>query len=399
MSFHIHSHHSVSSADFLVIGAGMAGASVAHGLSALGRVVVLERESQPGYHTTGRSAAMYLEGYGSAQVRALTLASRDFFLNPPPEVSAAPLMTRRGALMVAAPGQEAQLAAHAQVLAELGVRHELLTPAQACSLVPVFRPEHVVGAVHEPDACDLDVHAIHQGFLKGMRRQGGQLVCSAEVQRLQHDGTTWQVTTSAGAWQAPVLVNAAGAWAEALGQLAGAEPLGLVPYRRAAFTFAPPAEHDTREWPMVYSAGEDWYFKPDAGQLLGSPANADATEPHDVQAEELDIALGIHRLQEATTLTIRRPSHTWAGLRTFAPDHSLVGGFDTRAPGFFWVAGQGGYGIQTAPAMGQACACLAAGQPLPPALTAWGLSADALGPARLVPSGDGSTLTPVPATT
>jgi D-arginine dehydrogenase len=356
---------------------------VAHGLSALGRVVVLERESQPGYHTTGRSAAMYLEGYGSAQVGALTLASREFFLHPPSDFCAHPLMTRRGALMVAAPGQEAALAAHAQVLRELGVRHDVLTPPQACALVPVLRPECVVSAVYEPDACDLDVHAIHQGFLKGLRRRGGQLMCGADVLSLHHDGMNWQVGTAAGAWQAPVLLNAAGAWADTLGQLAGAAPLVLVPYRRAAFTFAPPAGVDTRHWPMVYSAGEDWYFKPDAGLLLGSPANADATEPHDVQPEEMDIALGIHRLQEATTLTIRRPAHTWAGLRTFAPDHSLVGGFDERSPGFFWVAGQGGYGIQTAPAMGEACACLASGQPLPPHLTAFGLSAEALSPARL----------------
>lgn len=383
MTFSVHSHHAVEQADFIVIGAGMAGASVAHWLAPHGRVVVLEREAQPGYHTTGRSAALYLEGYGSAQVRALTLASRDFFLHPPADWAAQPLMTRRGALMVAAPGQEAALDSHTRVLADLGVRHERLSAAQACALVPVLRPGCVVGAVLEPDACDLDVHAIHQGFLKGVRRHGGQLVCGAEVHTLQHDGLAWQVGTSAGAWQAPVVLNAAGAWAEALGQLAGATALGLVPYRRAAFTFAPPEGLDTRHWPMTYSAGEDWYFKPDAGLLLGSPANADATEPQDVQPEELDIALGIHRLEEATTLTIRRPAHTWAGLRTFAPDHSLVGGFDARAPGFFWVAGQGGYGIQTAPAMGEACASLARGLPLPPHLLAHGLSADGLGPARL----------------
>ena len=383
MTIHTHAHHAVEQADFIVVGAGMAGASVAHWLAQRGRVVVLEREAQPGYHTTGRSAAMYLEGYGSAQVRALTLASRDFFLHPPADFAPEPLMTRRGALMVAAPGEEAALTDHARVLAELGVRHQVLTTAQACAHVPVLRPEAVVGAVLEPDACDLDVHAIHQAFLKGLRRHGGRLVCGAEVQRLHHDGQAWQVVTPAGAWQAPVLVNAAGAWADALATLAGVAPLGLVPHRRAAFTFAPPEGLDTRHWPMTYSAGEQWYFKPDAGLLLGSPANADATEPHDVQPEELDIALGIHRLQAATTLTIRRPAHTWAGLRTFAPDHSLVGGFDARAPGFFWLAGQGGYGIQTAAAMGEACACLASGQPLPASLTAFGLSAELLGPARL----------------
>jgi D-arginine dehydrogenase len=376
--------HTTAQADFVVIGAGMAGASVAYWLAPHGRVVLLERESQPGYHTTGRSAAVYLEAYGSAQVRALTLASRDFFLRPPASFGDHPLMTQRGAMMVAAPGQEAELQAHAQVLAGLGLRHERLTAAQACQRVPVLRPQRVRAALLEPDACDLDVHAIHQGFLKGMRQHGGQLFCGAEVQSLQHAKGLWTVQTSAGNWQAPVVLNAAGAWAEHIGQMAGAQSIGLVPYRRAAFTFALPADVDASHWPMTYSAGEDWYFKPDAGLLLASPANADPTEPQDVQPEELDIALGIHRIEEATTLTIRRPAHTWAGLRSFVSDKSLVGGFDVQAPGFFWVAGQGGYGIQTSAAMGEACASLARGQPLPQRLVDFGLTTEALSPLRLV---------------
>ncbi len=370
-------------ADFIVIGAGMAGASVAYWLAPHGRVAVLEREGQPGYHTTGRSAAVYLEAYGSAQVRALTLASRDFFLQPPAGFGDGPLMTRRGALMVAAPGQEAALDAHADVLAGLGLRHQRLNTEEACALVPVLRPEQVSAALLEPDACDLDVHAIHQGFLQGLRRAGGALVCGADVQALAHQDGRWTVRTTAGSWQAPVVLNAAGAWAEAVGRLAGAQAIGLVPYRRSAFTLALPAGLDARAWPMAYSAAENWYFKPDAGQLLASPANADATHPQDVQPEEWDIALGIDRLQSATTLAIRRPTHTWAGLRSFVADKSLVGGFDPQAPGFFWVAGQGGYGIQTAPAMGRACAALARGLPLPDDLQARGLSAEALGPARL----------------
>lgn len=369
--------------DFIVIGAGMAGASVAWWLAPHARVVILERESQPGYHTTGRSAAVYLEAYGSAQVRALTLASRDFFLHPPPGFAEHPLMTRRGALMVAAPGQEADLAAHVAVLTQLGLRHDRLTPAQACAMVPVLHPDRVTDAVHEPDACDLDVHGIHQGFLKGVRQHGGQVVCQAPVHGLTHDGHGWQVTTPAGHWRAPVVLNAAGAWADQLGQQAGAAPIGLQPCRRAAFTFAPTPGLSVDHWPMTYSAGEDWYFKPDAGLLLASPANADPTEPQDVQPEEWDIALGIHRIEEATTLRIRRPAHTWAGLRSFVADKSLVGGFDTRAPGFFWVAGQGGYGIQTAPAMGEACAALTRHLPLPDHLRRRGLTADMLSPARL----------------
>lgn len=369
--------------DVIVIGAGMAGASVAYGLAQRSRVLVLERESQPGYHTTGRSAAMYLEAYGSEQVRALTLASKDFFQSPPAGFADHPLMTRRGAMMVATPDELAALDAHVAVLQRSGVRYEYLTTDQACAKVPVLRPECVGGAVFEPDAADLDVHAIHQGFLKGLRRQGGQVVCDAGVQSLHRVGKAWHVSTSTGNWVAPVVVNAGGAWADELGTLAGARTIGLVPYRRTAFTFAPGQGLEVTAWPMVYSASEAWYFKPDAGMLLASPANADACAPQDVQPEEWDVALGVHRLETVTTLSIRRPAHTWAGLRSFVADHSLVGGFDAQAPGFFWLAGQGGYGIQTAPAMGEACAALILDGVLPAQLAAFGLTPTLLGPQRL----------------
>lgn len=361
----------------------MAGASVAFWLAQRCRVLVLEREAQPGYHTTGRSAAMYLEAYGSEQVRALTLASKAFFQTPPAGFSDQPLMKRRGALMVAMPDELALLDAHVALLERTGVQHNVLTPSQVCDKVLVLKPECVGGGVYEPDAADLDVHALHQGFLKGIRRHNGQVVCNANVTGLRHDGTAWQVDTTAGSWVAPAVVNASGAWADELGALAGARAIGLVPYRRTAFTFAPPQGVDVSCWPMVYSASESWYFKPDAGSLLASPANADACAPQDVQPEEWDVALGVHRLESVTTLGIRRPSHTWAGLRSFVADHSLVGGFDAQAPGFFWVAGQGGYGIQTAPAMGQACAGLMLDGALPQHLMAAGLTPAMLSPQRL----------------
>lgn len=361
----------------------MAGASVAYWLAQRCRVLVLERESQPGYHTTGRSAAMYLEAYGSEQVRALTLASKAFFQTPPAGFADQPLMKRRGALMVAMPDELALLDAHVALLERTGVQHNVLTPSQVCDKVPVLKTETVGGGVYEPDAADLDVHALHQGFLKGIRRHNGQVVCNANVTGLRHDGSAWQVDTTAGNWVASRVVNAAGAWADELGALAGARAIGLVPYRRTAFTFVPPQGVDVSAWPMVYSASEAWYFKPDAGSLLASPANADACAPQDVQPEEWDVALGVHRLESVSTLAIRRPSHTWAGLRSFVADHSLVGGFDAQAPGFFWVAGQGGYGIQTAPAMGQACAGLMLDGALPRNLMAVGLTPAMLSPQRL----------------
>ncbi|WP_332813254.1 NAD(P)/FAD-dependent oxidoreductase [Ramlibacter sp.] len=371
-----------TTADFIVIGAGIAGASVAFWLAPRGRVLLLERESQPGYHSTGRSAALFMESYGTAQVRALTLASRAFFEAPPDGFAEHPLLGPRGATMVASPGQESELLAHWAVLQPISPRGRLLDAAGAQALVPVLRPEQVLGAVHEPDAADMDVHAIHQGFLRGVRRHGGRTVNDAEVTALARQGASWIVRTRAGDFAAPVVVNAAGAWADAIGQLAGARPIGLQPRRRSAFIFAPPAGVDCSAWPLTIGIAEDWYFKPDAGMLLGSPANVDPVAPHDVQPEELDIAMAIDRIQQMTTMTVRRPTRTWAGLRSFVADGDLVGGWDPRLPGFFWVAAQGGYGIQTSPAMGEACAALVRGLPLPERIAGFGLTEAMLSPAR-----------------
>lgn len=370
--------------DFLVVGGGIAGASVAYWLAPHGKTLLLERESQPGYHSTGRSAALFMASYCGPQVRALSLASLPFYTQPPEGFSEHPLISPRGALMVAAPGQEGALEAHWQVLLQTSPQAQRLTTQQACALVGVLKPDQVVGAALEPDAMDMDVHAIHQGFLKGMRRQGGSLACDAEVTLLQHDGSLWQVQAADGrSWSARVVINAAGAWADELGRLAGAQTIGLQPCRRSAFVFTPPEGVSVEHWPMTYSAGEDWYIKPDAGVLLGSPANADPVPPHDVQPEEMDIALAMHAIGEMTTLSMRRPLRTWAGLRSFVADGGLVGGMDTQVPNFVWVAAQGGYGIQTAPAMGEACAALARGLPLPEHIAAQGLTPEMLSPARL----------------
>jgi D-arginine dehydrogenase len=373
----------VAQADFLIIGGGIAGASIGYWLAPHARVVLLEREPQPGYHSTGRSAAMFIDSYGTAQVRALSRASRPFLSSPPPGFSEHPLVTPRGCLLLAAPGQEALLEAHWELLHAMTPHARRLGPDEALRIVPALRRERVIGAVLEPEAADMDVHAIHQGYLRGLRRAGGSVVCDAEVTRIERLGGEWQVTTGQGEFRAPVLVNAAGAWADVVAQLAGVPPIGLQPRRRSAFTFAPPAGLDVRGWPCVISADESWYFKPDAGLLLGSPANADPVPPQDVQPEEMDIALAIDRIAGMTRLEIRRPTRTWAGLRSFVADGDLVGGFEPAAPGFFWVAAQGGYGIQTSPAMGEACAALARGLPLPEPIAACGLTEAMLGPARL----------------
>jgi D-arginine dehydrogenase len=370
-------------ADYIVVGAGIAGASVGYWLAPHGRVLLLERESQPGYHSTGRSAALFMESYGTTQVRALTMASRAFLEAPPPGFAEHPVVTPRGALMVATREQEAELQAHWDILRPISPRGQLLGPAGACELTPVLRREKVLGAVYEPDAADMDVHAIHQGYLRGIKRAGGQVINNAELRQLERAGNAWRVGAGPHICEAPVVINAAGAWADVVGAMAGARPIGLQPKRRSAFIFAPPEGVSSAAWPMTGGVSEDWYFKPDAGMLLGSPANVDPVEPQDIQPEELDIAMAIDRIQRMTTLTIRRPTRTWAGLRSFVPDGDLVGGWDAQAPGFFWVAAQGGYGIQTSPAMGEACAALVRGLPLPEHIARFGLTAAMLAPARL----------------
>ena len=349
-----------------------------------GKVVILERESQPGYHSTGRSAALYMASYGSEQVRGLTRASLDFFRNPPSGFTDYPLLKPRGAMMVATAGQLDALNAHWKMLSALDPHAQFITGEEACARVPVLRADQVAAAVYEPDAYDMDVDAIHSGFLKGIRRAGGKVQCNAQVTAMQRQDNAWVVTAGEQSWTAPVVINAAGAWADDIGQLAGAQRIGLVPCRRSAFVFPAPPGCNTEHWPMVIGASEDWYLKPDAGMLLGSPANADPVQPQDIQPEELDIAMGIARIGEMTNLEIRRPTRTWAGLRSFVADGGLVGGPDAQAPGFFWVAGQGGYGIQTCAAMGEACAALVRGLPVPQHIQRQGVTETALSPQRLL---------------
>ena len=372
--------------DVIVVGAGMAGASVGWQLAQAGRqVLVLERESQPGYHTTGRSAALFEEHYGPLQVQALTRASRAFYEQPPAGFTDYPILHPRGVMYVGTAAQKALIdAAYAEAVKHSPDAQRLDGDALR-ALVPVLNDSIVDGFVDD-GARDIDVHALHQGFLRGMRQAGGQLWCNAEVSALALDGArrTWTVTLADGRTaQARTLVNAAGAWADHIGELAGARAMGLVPARRSAFTFPVPEGLDATHWPAVISADERFYFKPDAGQLLGSPANADATYPHDVQPEEEDIATGIWNIEQATTLSIRRPSHTWAGLRSVVADGEMVIGWDSHVPEFFWVAAQGGYGIQSAAGYSLLARNLLLAEPVDEQLLRQGVQTELLAPARL----------------
>jgi D-arginine dehydrogenase len=369
--------------DWIIVGAGIAGASLAYRLAPHGRVVLLEREAQPGYHATGRSAALYMESYGPPQVRALTLGSRAFFDAPPPGFAERPILSPRGALAIGTAQQGALLDRHYETVRALGAAAQRLDAHEARALVPVLRDDVVAGAVFEPDAMDIDVDLLLQGYLRGARRAGGSVECGVAVSAVERHGEDWVVSDGRRSWRAPVIVDAAGAWADVLAALAGVAPIGVQPRRRTAFLFRPPEGLDPGRLPCFIAIDESFYVKPDAAMLLGSPANADPVAPHDVVAEELDVAVGIDRIERFTTLQIRRPTHVWAGLRSFVADGGLVGGFDTQARGFFWLAGQGGYGIQSSAAMSEACAALVRGLPLPPRLRDLGLSGAALGPARL----------------
>ena len=370
--------------ELAIVGAGIVGAATAYFAAAAGRrVLLLEAEAAPGMHATGRSAALYTACYGPPQVRALTRASRAFYDAPPAGFAAVPLLAPRGTLFVGGADRHAAIDALCAQLAADGARPQRLDGMQARAHVPVLRPEAAALAVFDAEAYDIDVDALLQGFLRGAKARGAVLATGAQVAALERGAGGWAIATADGRrFDATLVVNAAGAWADPVAALAGAAPCGVQPKRRSAFLFAPPAGTEVAAWPAVIDVDERWYFKPDAGLLLGSPANADPVEPHDVRPEELDIATGIHHLEAATTLTIRRPKSTWAGLRSFVADGEPVIGFDAAVPGFFWAAALGGYGIQSAPAVGRLCAALLGGEPLPAGLAAQGLDLARLSPRR-----------------
>ncbi|UUO12868.1 FAD-binding oxidoreductase [Alcaligenes faecalis] len=370
--------------DYVIVGAGMAGVSLAYRLPESAQVLVLERESHAAYHSTGRSAAMFVETYGTETIRALTVAGNDFFSHPPAGFSDQPILLPRGVLYVGTADQQDLLDSQYQDWHEQGLDVSRLSAEEALAMVPCLDPAQLAGALYDGQGQDMDVHALHQGFLKGAQAKGVKLRLDTEVVSAKWDGECWEVQLNAepASLRTRVLVNAAGAWADTLAERCGVQALGIQPKRRSAFLFSPPEGVDHRDWPAVIDIGEEFYFKPDAGMLLGSPANADDVDAHDVVAEELDVATGIYRIEERTQLRIRRPSHTWAGLRSFAPDGELVIGQDANYPGFFWLAGQGGYGIQTAAGASLLAASLLQKQDLPDSLKALNIDPAVVSPAR-----------------
>ncbi|MEO4041706.1 FAD-binding oxidoreductase [Hoeflea sp. CAU 1731] len=370
-----------STYDIAVVGAGIAGASIAYELAKSARVLVLERESQPGYHTTGRSAALFSETYGPSSIQSLTRFSRSFYENPPECFTDTDLLTPRGVLFVARRDQEAKLEETCRLQSASGSVRPV-DRAEALALWPLLREDYVAAAMMESEARDIDVNALHQGYLRGFRKQGGDLVCNAGLRGLSHDGR-WTLETETGTFFADIVVNAAGAWVDEVAALAGVEPIGIVPKRRTAMVIDAPAGTEANERPMVVDIDEEFYLKPDAGRFLISPADATPTEPCDVQPEELDVAICIDRIQQAFNIEVRRIHNSWAGLRSFVADGEPVCGFEPDGRGFFWLAGQGGYGIQSAPGLSRFAAALVRGEDIPAGLTSYGMSVHSLSPDRL----------------
>jgi D-arginine dehydrogenase len=369
--------------DIIIVGGGIAGAGAAFEISAFASVVLLEREPHCGYHSTGRSAASFTENYGNAVVRRLAIASRGFLEAPPAGFCEHPLLTPQPVITIARTDQLPLLRQQLEQARALVPSITKIDAAEALSRVPILRADYVAGAFIEPHSMEIDVHGLHQGYLKGARARGARVVVDAGVTAVEYRNERWQVTTPAGIYAAPLIVNAAGAWADVFAGMAGVRPLGLVPKRRTAFTVPVPAGMNSRNWPMIDDVAEEFYFKPDAGQLFVSPADATPSEPLDVHPEDFDVAAGVERLERATRMNVTRVSRSWAGLRTFARDASPVVGFDGAARGFCWLAGQGGYGIKTSPALSRACAALLRGRPLPEDFSRLGLRADELSPDRL----------------
>lgn len=335
--------------DFAVIGGGIAGTSAAARLSKLGSVTLFERETSLGYHASGRSAALYEANYGKPSTVALNEASLSYHQQ-------AGVLSDRGLLLVGSVDQNAAFEADVagMKLAEIG-------PNAALDLIPILDPDRVDRAAHDPHAWDIDTDALLQSFARTARSNRAEIVTGAKVTAISRTPNGWDIIASGQTYSARMVVNAAGAWADIIAEMAGITPLGLTPLRRSMARVPAPEGHDVSRWPMLFGPGEDWYAKPDAGALLISPADEDPMTPMDAWADDMVLAEGIARFEAHVTVSITRMISNWAGLRTFAPDRQLVIGPDPNVPSFVWCAGQGGYGMQSSPGASQLLADLIGG--------------------------------------
>ena len=374
----------ILTSDIIVIGAGIAGLSAAAELAADARVTVLEMEPQPGYHASGRSAAYFAAAYGKKIIRDITASCESFLRDPPDGFTDVELFRPRDCMFF---GREDQAA----VLEKMQVdnpRLQFVDARAVCERVPVLSPDYLYGAMWDEKGGDLDVDALLQAYLRQLRRRGGLFLPSHRVSGLMKTSAGWNVTAGSEQFSAPLILNAAGAWVERVAAMAGLPSLGIQPLRRTALTIDPPGGVAHRDWPEMIDADEAFYFKPDAGQIMISPADETPSEPCDAQPEEIDVATGVYRFEQATGLDIRRVNHSWAGLRTFAPDRVFVAGFDPRTAGFFWLAGQGGYGVQSSPAMARLARYLITGTEPESDFAVVKTYLDEVAPDRLITTGE-----------
>lgn len=364
----------------VVIGGGIAGVSAAAHLAPGAEVTLLEMEETLAYHTTGRSAALFVVNYGADGIRPLARASESFLESPPTGSTDAPLLSERGLLWLATPGQMPRLESIAAEGHASGARSRLLGPVEVTDLVSVVQSDLLAGGLYEPTAQDIDVAGLHQAFVRIARSHGTRIETRAPVTAISRSGANWEVTTPSETYTAEIVVNAAGAWGDVVAEMAGVEPVGLQPKRRTAFMV--PGDETYARLPMVVDTDQLFYFKPDGVQLLCSLAEENPSEPTDPRPRMEDVALAIERINLATTLSIRTVNSQWVGLRTFAPDREMVIGEDPRSEGFFWLVGQGGTGIQTAPAYGSLLASLVLGDDLPADLAEAGVDPAVTDPAR-----------------
>lgn len=367
--------------DYVVIGAGMAGASAACELAARGSVAMIEAESAPGYHSTGRSAALFTPNYGSDLVRCINRCSRDFFLAPPTGFVDVPLLSPRGALTIFAPDKAHLLDAVVAAAPDDDVIP--VTAEHALALAPVLRPDAVGSAALEPGVMDIDVHALHQAYLRGFRERGGALLCNTRAETITRKSGEWRIRARDVELAGSVVINAAGAWADHVGAMAGAMTIGLVPKRRTAVVLDAPDGVDAATMPAVDFAGSEAYLKPEGGRIMASLGDETPTVQQDVQPEELDIAMAADWLQRHTVIPVRRIEHAWAGLRSFVADGAPVVGFDSEIEDFFWLAAQGGYGIMMAPTLACIADALVCHEDIAEKILKHGVSDSELAPGRL----------------
>jgi D-arginine dehydrogenase len=369
--------------DFIVIGGGIMGVSIAAHLAQHASVRLLEMEGQAGFHATGRSAALFLQTYGNATVRALTQASRSFFYSPPPSFCPSPLVAQRSILITARTGQAETMETFIRSVSPCD-EIVMITPARAAELLPVLKTDDLMSAVYSRSPADIQVHELLQGYFRLFKARQGSFSSNARVRGLERMQDGWKVTTDQESMQGVRIINAAGAWAGEIGKLAGAQDIRLRALKRTVCLIDPPAGASLASWPMLSDLQEQYYLKPEAGMLLLSPSDETATEPCDAQADELDVAIAVDRIQSATTIEVQRVAHKWAGLRSFVDDRSPVVGYDPIQSGFFWIAALGGFGIQTAPAVSQLAASLALARPVDEHILQTGLRLEALAPERLI---------------